>query len=311
MRQTQSMKWLTDAGGGAWIGPRLQGWARVGGVVPRGFEAYARILHPVPATQVDTDSTQDEWNRPVIDEAIWPWAEVARRTGGVMHPLVQWDRLAGNERQLTFDDGWQLGQTPVGFFDPALLSHLVGALDAHTAAPDDVMFGVWVGWGDLNGSVSTFTLWAADDAVDRDAESAAIQAKHAASVSPEVSEAISSFTSAQETGVDQAVILSLPGRDYVVGSTTLGELSDPTWPHRAGMGWTRFSTGPMPQLIWPSDRAWCVASEIDWDSTVVGGSRAAIDALLASDSLETFEVTADDDLSSEGDTINPVRRTGS
>ena len=66
----------------------------------------------------------------------------------------------------------------------------------------------------------------------------------------------------------------------------------------------------MPQLVWPADHAWCVASEIDWDSTVVGGSRAAIDAVLATDSLETFEVTADDDLSSEGDTINAARPTG-
>jgi hypothetical protein len=311
MRQTQSMRWLTDAGAGAWIGPRLQGWGRVGGVLPRGFEAYARILHPVAATRVDTAATGDEWDRRVIDEAIWPWAEVARRTGRIMHSLVQWDRLAGNEHQLTFDDGWRLGQTPVGFFDPALLSHLVGALDGHTGTPDDVVFGVWTGWGSLNGSVGVLSFWTAGDPVDVEAESAAIRAEHLASVSPEVSEAISAFTAAQRIGADQAAVLCLPGREYVLGSTSLHELSDPAWPLRAGMGWSRKFAGPMPQLIWPADHAWCVASEIDWDSTIVGGSRALIDAVLATDPLETFEVTPDDDLSFGGDTINAPRPTGS
>jgi len=61
-----------------------------------------------------------------------------------------------------------------------------------------------------------------------------------------------------------------------------------------------------PNLLWPADLAWCVATEIDCDSTLVGGSRALVDAICADDALEAFEVTEDDDLTWTGDTVNPV-----
>jgi hypothetical protein len=48
-------------------------------------------------------------------------------------------------------------------------------------------------------------------------------------------------------------------------------------------------------LWWPADRAWCVATEIDFAWTYVayvGGPRACIDALLADPRLETVETAA-------------------
>ena len=58
-------------------------------------------------------------------------------------------------------------------------------------------------------------------------------------------------------------------------------------------------------LIWPKDHSWCVATEIDWDSTLVAAPTATCAALLADDRLETFEVDYDDNLNWYGDTINP------
>lgn len=58
-------------------------------------------------------------------------------------------------------------------------------------------------------------------------------------------------------------------------------------------------------LIWPKDRSWCIATEIDWDSTLVAGSAATCAAVLADDRLEAFEVGYGDDLSWLGDTVNP------
>ena len=52
--------------------------------------------------------------------------------------------------------------------------------------------------------------------------------------------------------------------------------------------------GHSPNLWWPADRAWCVGTDIDAQSTFVGGSRALIDALLHSEALETFEVDSSD-----------------
>lgn len=44
-------------------------------------------------------------------------------------------------------------------------------------------------------------------------------------------------------------------------------------------------------LWWPADRAWLVATEIDGYLTYVGGSRAAIDAVLADPDLDAVAVT--------------------
>ncbi|HUQ45942.1 MAG TPA: hypothetical protein VM033_04790 [Gemmatimonadaceae bacterium] len=47
-------------------------------------------------------------------------------------------------------------------------------------------------------------------------------------------------------------------------------------------------------LWWPADQAWCVATEIDFAWTYVGGPRAAIDAVLADPRLEAVETSAAD-----------------
>jgi hypothetical protein len=48
-----------------------------------------------------------------------------------------------------------------------------------------------------------------------------------------------------------------------------------------------------PNLCWPDDRAWLLETEVDGYSTYVGGSDAAIDAVLAHPELETVEVFPD------------------
>ena len=47
-----------------------------------------------------------------------------------------------------------------------------------------------------------------------------------------------------------------------------------------------------PNLWWPDDRAWCVATEIYGYSTYMGGSRPCIDAVLASPDLEALPSAA-------------------
>jgi hypothetical protein len=48
-----------------------------------------------------------------------------------------------------------------------------------------------------------------------------------------------------------------------------------------------------PNLWWPNDRAWFVATEIDLVSTYVGGSADLVRAIVASPEIEAFEVAAD------------------
>lgn len=46
-------------------------------------------------------------------------------------------------------------------------------------------------------------------------------------------------------------------------------------------------------LWWPEDRAWCVATEIDFSWTYVGGSGVCIQALIAAQQLEAMPTRID------------------
>ncbi len=46
-------------------------------------------------------------------------------------------------------------------------------------------------------------------------------------------------------------------------------------------------------LWWPEDRAWIVITEIDGFSTYVGGSRSALQNVLASPDVEAIEAALD------------------
>ena len=58
-------------------------------------------------------------------------------------------------------------------------------------------------------------------------------------------------------------------------------------------------------LIWPQDQSWCIATEIDWDSTLIACADHVANAILADRRLESFDVSVDDDLSWGGDRVNP------
>lgn len=295
------MELLSDVSCGHWLLDRVGDWARVGGVAGSGFEAYARILHPVPASLEDL-TVMDEWGmHPVLRETRWPWSEVAGRVGCTMHPLVQWNRLAEMDQGVDFSDGWRVGQTQEGFFDLDLLAALAQHLAVATRTPDDIVAGVWDGWGELHEHASV--VWYVEEGsglrgwwAQRQGQRAA-EAEKRVTLSPEVARAAMS-----------GPFLQWPARELLLFSMSLFELADPTWPERAGIGvQPGLPPSISPQLLWPADHSWVVASEIDWDSTIVAGPRSLVDAVLGDERFEAFEVDEDADLTYEGDLINPPR----
>ena len=54
-------------------------------------------------------------------------------------------------------------------------------------------------------------------------------------------------------------------------------------------------------VVWPPDRSWCVATDIDLVSTYVGGTARLVSDIVGSEVLEAFEVQPDDHLA-----IDPV-----
>ncbi|MGQ0680726.1 MAG: hypothetical protein ACT4OM_13920 [Actinomycetota bacterium] len=83
-----------------------------------------------------------------------------------------------------------------------------------------------------------------------------------------------------------AAILSLPYRDYVL-------LKGPIEAAVHSFEPEPFSQSP--NIWWPEDRAWCVATEIDLQWTYVGGSADCIEEVVSSSAaLEAFKVRSED-----------------
>ena len=63
-----------------------------------------------------------------------------------------------------------------------------------------------------------------------------------------------------------------------------------------------------PNIWWPADRAWCIATEIDFLETYVGGSASCVEEILSCPDLETFRVSGDARVDFFADTINTLGR---
>ena len=91
-----------------------------------------------------------------------------------------------------------------------------------------------------------------------------------------------------------------PGRDYLLFRGPIDAIM--AFIARDGPFW-----GDSPNIWWPEDRAWCVATDIDLYETYVGGSQECIEAVLSNPSLESLPTTLDASLG--GDTINAPERS--
>ena len=205
----------------AWIAGRLSSFDSgvVTSVVPGGFEAYARVLHPV-------EEPGHAGDRPVR------WAEVAAWSGVALVPGGQFADVALPEHEPVGVEPWS-GQGPqAGTLYRSDADVLVEPLAGQTTARHRCWFCMWDGWGP-------------------------------SSPGPRV---------------------RLPGRDYLL---FVGPLA-------AVPSLVDAQEGRTPNLWWPDDHAWCVASEIDLPWTYVGGSAALIASLLADDRVEAQPVSPGD-----------------
>ncbi|HEY8112093.1 MAG TPA: hypothetical protein VII16_04410 [Actinomycetes bacterium] len=256
---------VADVSAGDWIVEALPGLlGTVGSVVPRGLEAYARVLHPIEFFDGRRSLT---------------WAELCRLTGRTPHALMQWGAITRPTADAlgTAPSGvWDDGDVRVGSLAPPALRALIDALAPVTGA-QDCFHALWEGWGWVDGS-GIRILSAADDG----------------RVLPECPPA---------PGVPPEVWalprLRLPGRGYLLFRGPLQAALN--------MGWRGSPLGFQPQspsLLWPTDHSWCIGTEIDFDSTLVGGSADHIDAVLAAPDLDAWPVESDDDLTAIGDRHN-------
>jgi hypothetical protein len=111
-----------------WLSPRLAFGSGVASIVPDGFPAYFRILHPAHG---------------MTGERL-RWAEVAAKSGRTMHRLVQFHAI--NPRPVS---GSEVAvDTPdAGNLPSDLLRVACAALAEHTSTPDSCSFCLWDGYG--------------------------------------------------------------------------------------------------------------------------------------------------------------------
>ena len=246
-----------------WIAPRLHPFAQdVGAVVPPGFAAYARILHPA-------------WTRWDPKAREVRWSEVAEWSGRTIHPEVQFHSIAQPIRGREVGPSRWNGEPHAGTLSAGQATALAELLASHTTTPEACWFCLWEGYGHLHsGGMAQQTvvfawgprplvwlrLWAARRRLRRIKPRRPIGAR-----------------------------VNLPYRGYLLFT---GSVRDAT-------GW---EDGP--NLWWPDDRAWCVASEIDFPYTYVGGSRELIDAILMHPALEALSAGLDDGIRYDSDRLN-------
>ena len=114
---TASRKPTTSAAA-AWIAPRLGAFGSgVGGIIPAGFEAYARILHPAESAEEHVR-----------------WSTVAAATGKVAHALMQFHTLVGvGPYDTDVDSAAWSGTVPdQGDLEPESLAALLDVLARYT-----------------------------------------------------------------------------------------------------------------------------------------------------------------------------------
>jgi hypothetical protein len=261
------VEWLRDVSPARWVAERLSPFGEsVGSVIPAGFEAYARVFHPLGSH-----------SERAPDRPTERWSSVAARNGRIAHPCMQFHRIAcppGSSGDVGMSD-ISVGSLPLP--ERAVLVELLAR-----SAPSAPLcwFCMWDGYGNLD-----------------------------------------------HRGVSERV--ELPGRRYYLYrgplGTALSWLPTASPPPRARSvdysrevveRWRRSASPPpssllrwpvsrrSPNLWWPDDRSWFVATEIDFGSTYVGGGRELIGRVLAHPALEALPARSSDDPGHDADRLN-------
>jgi hypothetical protein len=269
----------TDVGPTEWVDESLlplrgvSEGVRVGEIVPTGFEAYARILHPASRRVGDRFE-------PIT------WSELARTRGKTIHPEVQLKALLGDE----FRHSAPWGELPEEDSIPeGLRAPLVEILRRFTRTADRCWFCIWEGYGAWFGGhevktysdTSGWALRVRGGTMRRAKRDAAARAEREAAAMEQIPKA-SIMGGMRRCLVFTGSIESIP--DLTIG----GSSQTPNW-------W------------WPDDRGWIVVSELDAPSTYVGGSEALVQAILEEPQIEAVPSHPDHRFDWLGDRINASR----
>ena len=248
-----------------WFGPRLHPFKAydVGAVVPTGFAAYARILHPA--------FTREREVR---------WSEVAAWSGRVIHPEVQFHTLVPSRPRN--EPGTEPFVFPPrnGVLPEPQVRALAALLARHTSARGNCWFCLWDGYGYFDARPFVRAYFYKDSWVGRLTR---WRNEHVRV----------SIRKPKTRRVPGRRVTPNPQRSYLLFRGPITKAA----------GW---EDGP--NIWWPDDRAWCVASEIDFAYTYVGGSKELIEKILHHPALEALTSDVSDGITYDSDKVNEPTR---
>lgn len=193
------------------------------------------------------------------------WSEVAASNGRTVHPQMQFHAIATPlPGRATAQPDWYGPRC--GTLGAGQVRALIPLLARHTSTPGHGWFCLWEGYG-------YFTPGA-------------------------IAPLISTFWPAGEPHelppplplpIPPKARVRMPQRDYMLFTGSVAQAE----------GWLEG-----PNLWWPDDRAWCVASEIDFPYTYVAGSEALVAEVLANPGLEALPATIRDGIRADSDNLN-------
>lgn len=283
------MRWIHDVSLGDWLRERLDpSWRDMHIFVPHGFEAYARIFHPVTR---DRPADTKTWHGHALDDQFTieeekvTWVAVADTFGTPMHALAQYQRLiAGVSRndddEVLDTNGWRYLEPAEGNLDPAVLAAVAGHLVEHTSTPDTGVAGIWEGNGWWNASAGYVELTEYSSGQDSDLADLPLIHSRPAPVPR----------------------LELPDRNHTLCRAGARAFTHPGWMTEAP--WGRDGHAESPSLLWPDDQAWVLVTEVDYDSTIVAGSLQLITNLVRDPAIEALIIREGTDLGWDSDDEN-------
>jgi len=244
-----NLTFLSDVSPGRWMEERWPPhFGSVGSLVPGGYSAYARVLHPARNTR---------------DESV-PWSAVAEWSGRVYHPIMSFEGISvPTEGSLRETPPWDHDPRH-GSIDEDVALELADLLSCYTDTDELCYFGVWEGYGEYSGGTVLLTSDGRGRrlGVPRD--------------------------------IRRAQRVKGSGFHYLLYEGTLEGI----------LGFYSHFLAHPPNIWWPSDRAWFVATDVDLDSTYIGASQECIDALLGHPTLEAVPAEYLASVAMTADTIN-------
>lgn len=216
---------------------------------------------------------------PASDEKGNPvsWGKVASALGSTAHREMQWHAIVGSYDSSNFEGSrWPGGNPHISELDEEPLGALCAILDRRASSSERCYFGI----STIHGGVEKEFL-----------EAPLFRLPHRDFV----------ILAGPLSAVDQIALSDTHSTVSSFSAVIPTEEGPSPEPDLSSSVW-----GMAPNLIWPESRDWFVATEYDFDSTLVGGSRELIDAILGSPDLEAWEVDPDVSLQDDADKINPI-----